>query len=109
VAQSIEVVRKRIDELGTTEPVIQRQGADRILVQVPGLDDPERLKSLLNQTAKLAFRMVDTSMPVQEAIEGRPPATSEVLFSTDDPPIPVPHPAQRAGFGRKSGGRAGRL
>jgi SecD/SecF fusion protein len=88
VAQSIEVVRKRIDELGTTEPVIQRQGADRILVQVPGLDDPERLKSLLNQTAKLAFRMVDTSMPVQEAIDGRPPATSEVLFSTDDPPIP---------------------
>jgi SecD/SecF fusion protein len=88
VAQSIEVVRKRIDELGTTEPVIQRQGADRILVQVPGLDDPERLKSLLNQTAKLAFRMVDTSMPVQEAMDGRPPATSEVLFSTDDPPIP---------------------
>jgi SecD/SecF fusion protein len=85
---------KRIDELGTTEPVIQRQGADRILVQVPGLDDPERLKSLLNQTAKLAFRMVDTSMPVQEAIQGRPPANSEVLFTTDDPPIPVPHSAQ---------------
>ena len=88
VAQSIEVVRKRIDELGTTEPVIQRQGADRILVQVPGLDDPERLKNLLNQTAKLSFRMVDTSMPVQEAIQGRPPANSEVLYSTDDPPVP---------------------
>ena len=88
VAQSIEVVRKRIDELGTTEPVIQRQGVDRILVQVPGLSDPERLKSLLNQTAKLAFRMVDSSMPIQEAIEGRPPANSEVLYSTDDPPIP---------------------
>lgn len=88
VAQSIEVVRKRIDELGTTEPVIQRQGADRILVQVPGLEDPERLKSLLNQTAKLAFRMVDSSMPVQEAIQGRPPANSEVLYSTDDPPVP---------------------
>ena len=88
VVQSIEVVRKRIDELGTTEPVIQRQGADRILVQVPGLDDPERLKNLLNQTAKLAFRMVDTSMPVQEAIQGRPPANSEVLYTTDDPPVP---------------------
>jgi len=88
VAQSIEVVRKRIDELGTTEPVIQRQGDDRILVQVPGLDDPERLKNLLNQTAKLAFRMVDTTMPVQEAIQGRPPANSEVLYTTDDPPIP---------------------
>jgi SecD/SecF fusion protein len=97
VAQSIEVVRKRIDELGTTEPVIQRQGADRILVQVPGLDDPERLKSLLNQTAKLAFRMVDTSMPVQEAIQGRPPANSEVLYTTDDPPIP--YLIQRSGAG----------
>ena len=88
VSQSIEVVRRRIDELGTTEPIIQRQGADRILVQVPGFDDPERLKTLLNQTAKLAFRMVDTTMSVNEAINGRPPAGSEVLYSTDDPPVP---------------------
>ncbi|MBA69752.1 MAG: protein translocase subunit SecD, partial [Rhizobiales bacterium] len=88
VSQSIEVVRRRIDELGTTEPVIQRQGTNRILVQVPGLDDPQRLKDLLNQTAKLTFHLVDTSMPVQEAIEGRPPASSEVLYSTDDPPVP---------------------
>lgn len=79
VAQSIEVIRKRVDELGTTEPAIQRQGSDRILVQVPGLDDPQRLKELLGQTAKLAFRMVDVTMPVEEAINGRPPATSEVL------------------------------
>ena len=56
VSQSIEVVRRRIDELGTTEPVIQRQGDNRILVQVPGLDDPQRLKDLLNQTAKLRTR-----------------------------------------------------
>ena len=88
VSQSIEVVRRRIDELGTTEPVIQRQGDNRILVQVPGLDDPQRLKDLLNQTAKLTFHLVDTSMPVQEAINGRPPASSEVLYSTDDPPVP---------------------
>src|SRR5690606_13265690 len=47
VQQSIEIVRRRIDELGTTEPVIQQQGASRILVQVPGLDDPQRLKELL--------------------------------------------------------------
>lgn len=79
VAQSIEVIRKRVDELGTTEPAIQRQGSDRILVQVPGLDDPQRLKELLGQTAKLTFRMVDITMPVEEAINGRPPATSEVL------------------------------
>ena len=44
VSQSIEVIRRRIDELGTTEPIIQRQGDDRIIVQVPGLGDPERLK-----------------------------------------------------------------
>ncbi|MET0171472.1 MAG: protein translocase subunit SecDF, partial [Agrobacterium vaccinii] len=88
VSQSIEVVRRRVDEVGTTEPLIQRQGSDRIIVQVPGLQDPQRLKSLLNQTAKLSFRMVDTSMPVQEALNGRPPATSEILYSQDDPPVP---------------------
>lgn len=86
--QSIEVVRRRVDELGTTEPLIQRQGQDRIIVQVPGLQDPQRLKALLNQTAKLTFRMVDMTVPVQEAINGRPPAGTEVLYSQDDPPVP---------------------
>ena len=86
LSQSIEVVQRRVNELGTTEPIIQRQGSDRILVQVPGLQDPNRLKDLLGQTAKLTFQMVDQSMPVQEAIEGRPPAGSVVMYSTDDPP-----------------------
>lgn len=86
LSQSIEVVQRRVNELGTTEPIIQRQGGDRILVQVPGLQDPNRLKDLLGQTAKLTFQMVDQSMPVQEAIEGRPPAGSVVMYSTDDPP-----------------------
>jgi SecD/SecF fusion protein len=84
--QSIEVVGRRVNELGTTEPLIQRQGADRILVQVPGLQDPDRLKDILGQTAKLTFQMVDQTMPVQDAIEGRPPAGSVVMYSTDDPP-----------------------
>ncbi|MDO6963895.1 protein translocase subunit SecDF [Rhizobium alvei] len=88
LSQSIEVVRRRVDELGTTEPLILRQGSDRIVVQVPGLQDPQRLKALLNQTAKLTFHLVDTSMPVAEAINGRPPATSEVVYSNDDPPVP---------------------
>jgi SecD/SecF fusion protein len=88
LTQSIEVVGRRVNELGTTEPIIQRQGNDRILVQVPGLQDPQRLKDILGQTAKLTFQMVDQTMPVQEAIEGRPPAGSTVLYSTDDPPIP---------------------
>jgi SecD/SecF fusion protein len=88
VSQTVEVIRGRIDQLGTTEPVIQRQGTDRIIVQVPGLDDPERLKDLIGTTARLTFQMVDVTTPVQEAIDGRPPAGSEVLFSTDDPPVP---------------------
>lgn len=88
LAQSIEVVGRRINELGTTEPTVQRQGDDRILVQVPGLQDPQRLKDLLGQTAKLTFQMVDQSVPVQEAINGRPPAGSSVLYSNDDPPVP---------------------
>jgi protein-export membrane protein SecD len=58
VEQAIEVLRRRVDALGTTEPNIQRQGADRILVQVPGLQDPQRLKEILGRTAKLEFRML---------------------------------------------------
>ncbi|MGN6548336.1 MAG: SecDF P1 head subdomain-containing protein, partial [Pararhizobium sp.] len=85
VSQSIEVVRRRVDELGTTEPVIQRQGADRILVEVPGLGDPQRLKNLLDKTAKLTFQMVDTSMPADEAARTHPPAGDVVLPSATDP------------------------
>ncbi|MDI6025856.1 protein translocase subunit SecDF [Corticibacterium sp. UT-5YL-CI-8] len=88
VSQSIEVIGRRVNELGTTEPIIQRSGADRILVQVPGLEDPQRLKEILGQTAKLTFQMVDQSVPVQEAVNGRPPAGSTVMYSTDDPPVP---------------------
>jgi preprotein translocase subunit SecD len=88
VTQSIEIVRRRVDELGTVEPLIQRQGADRVLVQVPGLQDPGRLKELLGKTAQLTFRMVDTSMSAQQALETRPPAESDVLMSSDQPPVP---------------------
>jgi SecD/SecF fusion protein len=88
ISQSIEVVSRRVNELGTTEPVIQRQGTDRILVQVPGLQDPQRLKDILGQTAKLTFQFVDTSMSVDEAIKTRPPAGTSILYSLDDPPVP---------------------
>lgn len=88
VDQSIEVIRRRVDELGTTEPNIQRQGEDRILVQVPGLEDPQRLKDLLQQTARLTFRLVSQEMSGEQALQGRPPAGTAVLFSSDDPPIP---------------------
>ncbi|GGF57023.1 protein translocase subunit SecD [Azorhizobium oxalatiphilum] len=89
VDQSIEIIRRRIDQLGTVEPTIQRQGADRILVQVPGLQDPARLKALLGQTAKLSFRMVDQSMSPQQAMDGRAPADSEVLQGADGVPYLV--------------------
>jgi protein-export membrane protein SecD len=58
VEQAMEVLRRRVDALGTTEPNIQRQGLDRILVQVPGLQNPQRLKEILGETAKLEFRLV---------------------------------------------------
>jgi SecD/SecF fusion protein len=86
--QSIEVVGRRVNELGTTEPLIQKQGNNRILVQVPGLQDPQRLKDILGQTAKLTFQMVDESMSAEDALNGRPPSGSEVLYSQDDPPVP---------------------
>ena len=84
VDQSIEIVRRRVDQLGTVEPSIQRQGADRVLVQVPGLQDPARLKELIGKTAKLTFRLVDMTMTAQQALATRPPAESEVLQSTED-------------------------
>ena len=73
VEQSIQIVTRRIDELGTVEPVIQRQGVDRILIQVPGLGDPKDLIELLGKTAKLDFRMVDQSMTPEQALASRPP------------------------------------
>ena len=83
VDQSIEIVRRRVDELGTVEPSIQRQGANRILVQVPGLSDPQRLKDILGKTAALSFRLVDLSVPAEQAAAGRPPDGSEILFEKD--------------------------
>jgi protein-export membrane protein SecD len=83
VAQSIEVVRRRIDELGTREPTIQQQGENRILVQVPGLKNPEELKRILSTTAKMSFRLVDVSGDVQAAINGRVPPDSELLYETN--------------------------
>ena len=86
VNQSIEIVRRRIDGLGVTEPSIQRQGNNRILLEVPGLDDPKRLKDLLGQTAKLNFRMVDTSVSVSDALRGKVPPRSEIIYDKDSIP-----------------------
>jgi protein-export membrane protein SecD len=84
IESSIETVRRRIDALGTTEPIIQRQGRDRILVQVPGIHDVNRLKSLVGETGKLEFKLVDRSMTAQQAIESkRTPPGSEIVKSDD--------------------------
>lgn len=79
VEQSIEIVRRRIDETGTREPTIQRQGEDRILIQLPGVKDPDRIKRLLGKTAKMVFRFVDTTTTVADANRGRVPPGSELL------------------------------
>src|SRR6266404_2802630 len=90
VEQSIQIVERRVNELGTVEPLIQRQGDDRILVQVPGLQDPTRLKELLGKTAKMEFRMVDLTVPPDQAQRGGVPPDSEVLPSAD-PSNPQPY------------------
>ena len=74
--QSIEVVRRRIDELGTREPTIERSGEDRILVQVPGLQDPTQLKNMLGKTAKMTFRLVDEQADPNASV---PPIGDEIL------------------------------
>jgi preprotein translocase subunit SecD len=78
VDQSIEIIQRRVNELGLVEPTIQREGLDRILVQVPGLQDPSRLKEILGKTAKLDFRMVDLSMTPEQAQDAHP-QDSEIL------------------------------
>src|SRR6195256_6066429 len=83
IEQSIQIVERRVNELGTVEPLIQRQGLDRILVQVPGLGDPSRLIDILGKTAKMDFRMVDSTVPADQAIAGKVPPDSEVLQSTE--------------------------
>jgi preprotein translocase subunit SecD len=79
VQQSIEIIRRRIDALGTREPSIVQQGLNRIVVEAPGESDPERLKAVIGQTAKLTFQMVDDSVPVADALAGRVPPDSMLL------------------------------
>src|ERR1700736_3019722 len=83
VEQSIQIVERRINQLGTVEPLIQRQGLDRILVQGPGLHDPARVIELVGQTAQMDFRMVDSTVSPEQAAAGRLPPDSELLPSTE--------------------------
>src|SRR5690242_6253792 len=83
IAQSIEVIRKRIDEVGTTEPIIQRQGTDRVLVQVPGFQDSQHLKELISKTARLEFHLVHPTMTADQAKAQGVPAGYEIVPSAD--------------------------
>ena len=79
VKQSIEIIRRRVDQMGTREPTIVQQGTNRIVVEAPGESDPERLKAVIGQTAKLTFQMVDDSVTTEEAVAGRVPPGSILL------------------------------
>ena len=80
VDQSIEIVRRRIDELGTKEPVIQSQGANRIVVQLPGLQNPEYVKTLLGKTAKMSFHLVDSASRASDAKRGKLAAKYKLAY-----------------------------
>ena len=87
--QSIETVRRRIDELGTKEPTIQREGSDRILLQLPGVGDTTQVKKVLTQLAKMTFQLVDESAMSGEVRPGmRVPIGDELLPSAPDPRNP---------------------
>ena len=77
--QSIEIVNRRVNEAGTKEPIIQRQGDDRIVVQVPGLADPSQLKSLLGKTAKMTFHLVNESVGEEEIRQNSIPSDTMLL------------------------------
>lgn len=83
VEQSIEIIRRRVDETGTREPDIQRQGENRILLQVPGLKDPEHLKGLLGRTAKMTFHLLDETLPYPDTTN-RPTPPGTVRLKSDN-------------------------
>ena len=90
LARSIEIVRRRIDALGTKEPSIQSQGGKYILVQLPGVDNPERIKDLIGQTAKMSFHLVNETVTNEQIASGRVPNGTELMPYIDMPETVVP-------------------
>ncbi len=90
LARSIEIVRRRIDALGTKEPSIQSQGGKYILVQLPGVDNPERIKDLIGQTAKMTFHLVNESLSPEQITSGHAPNGTEFLPFIDAPEQKIP-------------------
>lgn len=85
--QNITTLRNRVNELGVAEPVVQQQGKDRVVVQLPGVQDTARAKEILGATATLEFRLVDTEHSVQEAVDGRVPVAAKLYYDRDGQPI----------------------
>ena len=89
IQASIETIRRRVDAFGTTEPSIQREGRSRVLVQVPGVQDVERLKGLIGETGKLEFKLLDPAAdPAAAAATNKVPPGDELVYSNENPPIP---------------------
>src|SRR3984957_12985749 len=80
--QALETIRNRIDQLGVRETTVAKEGDNEILVQLPGIQDPERAKELIGKTAVLEFKLVDDTKNVQDAIKNGPPLGDEVLYGT---------------------------
>jgi preprotein translocase subunit SecD len=80
IDQSLETIRNRIDQFGVSEPIIQREGQENILIQLPGIQDPERAKEIIGKTALLEFKLVDDTANVEDAIKNGPPPGRQVLY-----------------------------
>ncbi|MCD1124453.1 protein translocase subunit SecD [Jinshanibacter sp. LJY008] len=87
VQQNVNILRNRVNQLGVAEPVVQRQGADRIVVELPGIQDTARAKEILGATATLEFRLVNTSIDAASVLRGRDRSKSEVKYRRDNSPV----------------------
>ncbi|PSH37031.1 protein-export membrane protein SecD [Yersinia pseudotuberculosis] len=87
VQQNITILRNRVNQLGVAEPLVQRQGSDRIVVELPGIQDTARAKEILGATATLEFRLVNTNVDASVAASGRVPGDSEVKNTREGRPV----------------------
>jgi preprotein translocase subunit SecD len=85
--QNLTIIRNRVNEIGVAEPLVQRQGADRIVVQLPGVQDTALAKEILGATASLEFRLVDTEADIAAALAGRLPPNAELYYSRNGQPL----------------------
>ncbi len=87
--QNITIIRNRVNELGVAEPLVQRQGQKNIIIELPGVQDTAKAKEILNATATIEFRMVDQQSDLSSALNGRVPASSQLLYDRDGRPTLV--------------------